>query len=385
MQWLACNSSELLHLEHGRNDYLQLDEHGSRHCNGLHFEPRNAPRRVIPIVVQLVSTVIGNAVLDIYLHGLAGWPTRSGERGVVENVTYQPGGNGLNVAAALAKLGGNTQTTLLTAIGNDAHGTMLRDQACFAERVNDRVNIVSAPVPPGEHTSFALVRLNAVAGPEFVLYPGATNHLTPAFLLAHLDTLARSRFLHVCGMGSLPKLSFEALAEVLAEARARNPDLIIVGDVNLLADEDATHADIARRARGCLNLIDYFLPNEDEARQYAGERELEAAIRVLNQSVRKATIVKRGAAGVLVCERGAPPVDVPTFSEADLPHEPPVVDTVGAGDVWAATFITALAHQAPLDRACRVANLSAAYAIRAVGATTAIRRYDVLCAGVAGT
>jgi sugar/nucleoside kinase (ribokinase family) len=79
--------------------------------------------------------------------------------------------------------------------------------------------------------------------------------------------------------------------------------------------------------------IDLLFANEDEAMQLTGARDLSGALAELSAKV-PTLVVTRGAAGALAVEKGER-VQVPAFQVKK------VVDTTGAGDLFAAGFLAA--------------------------------------------
>ena len=71
-----------------------------------------------------------------------------------------------------------------------------------------------------------------------------------------------------------------------------------------------------------------------------------------------------GAEGALACDAQGV-THCPAFTV-------PVVDTTGAGDCFAAAFLTAYLRHSPLDQALRYASAAAALSIQAYGARGAL-------------
>ena len=77
--------------------------------------------------------------------------------------------------------------------------------------------------------------------------------------------------------------------------------------------------------------VDILIANEDEARSYTGETDPARALEILHRDVDIA-VLKLGAHGSMVARAGRV-VRVPALSGG------PIVDTTGAGDLWAAGFL----------------------------------------------
>jgi len=106
--------------------------------------------------------------------------------------------------------------------------------------------------------------------------------------------------------------------------------------------------------------VDLLFANEDEALQLTGRTELGAALEQLKAKV-ETLVITRGAAGATAV-RGGETVSVPAAPVAE------VVDTTGAGDLFAAGFLVARAKGAGLERCLRTGALAAGEVIQNFGA-----------------
>jgi sugar/nucleoside kinase (ribokinase family) len=106
--------------------------------------------------------------------------------------------------------------------------------------------------------------------------------------------------------------------------------------------------------------IDLLFANEDEVRHLAGSDDLERAVKQLSASI-ATLVVTRGAAGAIAIE-GGERVEVPA-----APVER-IVDTTGAGDLFAAGFLAARCRGHGLERCLRSGALAAAEVISHFGA-----------------
>jgi sugar/nucleoside kinase (ribokinase family) len=106
--------------------------------------------------------------------------------------------------------------------------------------------------------------------------------------------------------------------------------------------------------------IDLIFANESEALQLAGAADLDSAIERLAKQV-KTLVFTRGPAGALAFEDGVK-TEVPAISV------PVVVDTTGAGDLFAAGFLAARCKGHPIDRQLMTGGIAAAEIITHFGA-----------------
>jgi ribokinase len=84
-------------------------------------------------------------------------------------------------------------------------------------------------------------------------------------------------------------------------------------------------------------LCDYLLPNEEEACWLAQEADARETVRILHRSTGATIVVKLGARGALLCS------DETIIMEPGIALTP--VDVTGAGDSFAAAFLSALASK----------------------------------------
>ena len=111
-------------------------------------------------------------------------------------------------------------------------------------------------------------------------------------------------------------------------------------------------------------------PNQPEAELTLGttitsEAELnEAGQRLLDGSHAQSVLITRGSEGMSLFEVECPPLHLPVHH---LNHGSEIVDTNGAGDTVAATFILALTAGASFAEAAYLANAAAALVVRRLG------------------
>lgn len=328
--------------------------------------------------------VIGSSVVDLYLIGLGNWPERDGERARVREIRYLPGGNGLNVAINLAKLG-SFDVSLFTAIGHGAQGEMLQDACKYwdplerpRQALEGEVHLPLATVPGHVQTTLSIVRLNENNEPTYLYCPGASAYITGEFLETHLVRLSNADLLYLAGLGTHPNLPLTALSEITTKVRQRSPNIRILADVNLLSQEQASANGIDATIMALLGNVDYFLPNEFEALQYSGEDNIAQAARRFNRLARAGTVVKRGEKGVVFFDKDASePEVVPAYSDLQIEGFS-VKDAVGAGDAWGAGFAASLLRGKAVADACLFGNALAAHCIQEFGATTNTRPYEAI-------
>ena len=106
--------------------------------------------------------------------------------------------------------------------------------------------------------------------------------------------------------------------------------------------------------------VDLLFANEDEALQLTGRTDLESALAELAEKV-PTLVITRGAEGAIAIE-GAERISIPAAPVSE------VVDTTGAGDLFAAGFLTARCKGASLERCLWTGAIAAGEVIQQYGA-----------------
>jgi len=218
-------------------------------------------------------------------------------------ITLRPGGAGANTAAWLAHAG--VPVALIARTGDDA----ARELALAGM---DGVDLRVAR--DREHRTGTCIVLVAPGGERTMLPdPGANVALAPADLPA--DLFAPGNVLHVSGYSLLRHGPRAAALEALDRARDAGMPISLDPASAALLRADPAFLDRARP-------VDLLLPNEDE-------------LRVLGDGLRGVgeTVVKRGPRGARWTD-GVRSVDV-RAAPVEL-----VVDTTGAGDAFAAGYLS---------------------------------------------
>lgn len=96
------------------------------------------------------------------------------------------------------------------------------------------------------------------------------------------------------------------------------------------------------------DFVDILIANEDEARAFTGHEDEDAALEALASKASLA-VLKLGPRGSRVLWKGRR-FDIPVLSTED------VVDTTGAGDLWAAGFLFGLVNGWPVEYCGRIAS-----------------------------
>lgn len=294
--------------------------------------------------------VCGNCVADLLVHPVD--EIRWNATVWVQAMERSIGGNGANTAYTLAKLG--VPVRLLSCVGADTYGDELLAELQRTGADVARVARSSAPTP----VTIALVRSDGARA--FLHRPGssAAAFAEPPELDA--ATVSGCSHFHLANPYALPHMRRHA-AETLK--RARNTGLTTSLDTGWDAKGEWMNV-----LAPCMPWIDILFCNEEEANLLTGRQDWREAARALRDHEVKVVVIKRGASGCgILSEAGYG--DIPAFSV-------PVVDTTGAGDVFAGAFLAALRRDWNLEAAARFANAAAALSVRALGSVRGLQNFE---------
>jgi len=295
------------------------------------------PRRLI---------LAGNASVDLLLGAVEAWPT-VGTEVLAERFEWRVGGMLGN--AALASIGLGVPTTLVWDVGDDVLGGWLGEALAAAgspPRILPGATSVTVGIvhPGGERT--------------FVSHLGHLARSEPDALERAVDDAAPGDLLLVGGSFLLPRWR-PALPGVLAAARARG---VVTALDTGWPTEGWTDA-VRRELTDALTHVDLYLPNLDEARGLTGLAvDPSDLLRAVDALVAGRTVLKLGADGAAYLDGGR-------AQRASAPTVVPV-DTVGAGDTFAAALVAGRLADWPWPRA-----VAAAVRVASQTITTEPRRY----------
>jgi sugar/nucleoside kinase (ribokinase family) len=255
------------------------------------------------------------------------------------------GGSAANTVAGVASLGG--AAGFVGKVADDALGQVFTHDIRASGVEYDPLN------PSGVGTGRCLVLVSADAERTMATYLGAAVTLQSEDL--PLAMVARGRLLYLEGyLWDVPSAK-DAMRRAVDEAHRGE------GSVALSLSDPFC---VERHQREFLDLlvdeVDVLFGNEEEVLALFGARTLEAALDAAEETG-LLVVVTRGAQGsVVVTERG--PVAVPVAPASE------VLDTTGAGDLFAAGFLFGLSRGGRPEQCAALGSLCAAEIISHIGA-----------------
>lgn len=303
----------------------------------------------------------GMVLVDVLVEGVEAMPA-SGETGRVAGVSLATGGDAINEAIALAKLG--NRVGLIGLVGDDTQGRLILDR-CAAAGVSTE-GLVRDPGLPTS-TSIALIDKT---GERSFLSP--RDGSITAFGPEHVDLDLIRPGIRALSIGSLftsARFDREALAPLLR--KAKSVGAITIAD--MVMDQDGYGLD------GLVDAwpyLDYVAPSELEAELFTGLTDPAAIAADFRRRGLRNVILKRGTKGATAFI-GEAEVSAPAF-------EVTAVDTTGAGDNFVAGVVHGLVHGLPIADTLRFASAVAALSVQAVGAGAGLRDLAQVEAFLAG-
>lgn len=264
----------------------------------------------------------------------------------VDHFEHRLAGAEMNVSVGLARLGHRVR--YLGAVGADPFGTRVRE-VLRAESVD----VDGLRVDPLAPTGFQLKNRVRSGDPTVVYFRSGSAASRYTWSQAVEESIRSARHLHVTGI--FPALNAgtrECTFRAIATARAAGATVSF--DPNLRPSLWTDSTEMITVINELAMSADWVLPGLDEGRTLTGsDGPAEIADFYLRAGVSR-VVVKLGDRGATLCSPEH------TWWEPALPVH--VVDTVGAGDGFAAGWISArlegLDEQQALHRACAVAAIA---------------------------
>ena len=272
----------------------------------------------------------------------------AGELVLCDSLPLAIGGCAANTALVLARLG--IDVGVIGCVGHDAFGTFIVQTLTEGGVETDRIRRVA-----DSETSGTLIINVEEEDRRFIHSIGANATLVAEDL--DREIILASKVFYVGGYLLLSALDPHALAKTFREARRAGVSTVL----DLVLPGPGEHW---KRLEPVLAETDFFLPNEDEARELTGLDDPLAQADRFRQAGARAVIITCGENGtVLVSEdlrvrAGTYPVEY--------------VGGTGAGDAFDAGFIAGLLAGEDLRGCLAWGSALGASCVRAVGATESV-------------
>ena len=279
--------------------------------------------------------------------------TLSADSAKAEAIRMLVGGDAFNVASNLSALG--TETTLYSAVGEDAFGAFALD---YAEKLGVSTQWIKTTDGP---TSVTAVLIHPDGERSFVVQRGASHELKERQISD--DLLRQYDLLYIGSACGIPGLDGEGLTKLLH--RAKVLDCKTAMDIT----GNPTRRSAAQLLPALPNL-DFFLPSAYEAMDLSGRDSPGKAADYFHEKGVPVVAVKMGGQGALLSAGGK--------QEVFPAYEGPVVDTTGAGDAFVAGFLAALRRGESLPGCVQIGNGAGAKCVERLGSSGTLPAYQEL-------
>ena len=286
--------------------------------------------------------IIGGAVIDVSLcpvnASIFSCPSTS-----IEAIPMQTGGDAMNEASVLARLG--TPVSLITLVGRDSAGQFIQD-SCKTLGIDMSHIVVSESVP----TSVNVVLVDEHGERRFVTAKNSSLRMLDAQMIrSGLDGLNQGDIVCLASLFVSPQLKHGDVSDIFSDLKSRG--CTICADMTR-----RKNGETAENMKPVFKYIDYLFCNGEEGAILTGKDEPEDIASALFEQGAKHILVKLGERGCYIKSHALTRY-FNAFKNAK------VLDTTGAGDTFAAAFIYALSNHSSLEDCVRFANAAASICV----------------------
>lgn len=253
-----------------------------------------------------------------------------------------PGGAAANTILNMARLGAST--TFLGMLGDDENGKFYLDSFkkagcdCSRFKTNSEYS-----------TAHCLSMITPDAERTMRTYLGAASQLNPASISE--KDFEGCKHLHIEGY-----LIFntELLPRILKMAKNAGCTISLdLGSFEIVKSSMQILPDLLK------NYVDLVFANEEEAAAYLGEKDHQKALDLLS-SICDIAVVKLGEKGALIKQADKQ-------YKIDAIKAEKVIDTTGAGDLWASGFLYGYVKGLPLEKCGHLGSVVGSEAVQTTG------------------
>jgi sugar/nucleoside kinase (ribokinase family) len=285
--------------------------------------------------------VIGELNVDIVATGVRQLP-KLGIEILAQDCELTLGSASAIFASGLAKLG--CSVSFVSQVGKDSFGDF-----CVNALKHAGISTRHVRLKAGEKTGVTIA-LSNTRDRALITFPGLIASLTAndcdtSLMKRHQHLHLTSYYLQQALKPSFPALFKQAKAAGLTTSFDPNTD---------------PNQKWSRSINSVLKYADVLFVNENEATALTGRKKTPEALKALGQLV-PCAVIKQGRRGAVAIQNGA------VVAGSGFPVA--TVDTTGAGDSFAAGFVSAYLRNAPLAECLRVANACGALSTRKLGGT----------------
>lgn len=305
--------------------------------------------------------IIGAGVLDVLVRPVDEKVFETGSF-PVEDIRLATGGDALNEATILARLG--CRAALVSVVGEDEAGRMLLAHC-------EKEGISTAHVKRSKElaTGVNVVMVQNDGSRSFFTNPKSSlrrlslEHIPKRFPDDASILCLASIFVSSC-------LGVKEMQEIFRRAKAQG--MTVCADMTKCKNQER-----AEDIREVLTLVDYLFANEEEAAMLCGQKTVEELAETLFSCGARNVIIKCGSQGCYVKNQELGRKFPALYAEK-------CVDTTGAGDAFAAGFLCALSEGRTLEECIIWALACGSLTVEKVGAVSGVRTRSQVEERIAG-
>lgn len=291
---------------------------------------------------------IGIHIVDILGRPVPGIPDGQGIA-LLDEIRMTVAGTAAGTAIDMARLGLNVTT--VGVVGDDELGRWMTHKMS-----SEGVDTKGLSIDPTKPTSATMLPIRPNGERPALHVKGANTSLSLDYI--DWDLVESADYVHVGGTCLLDKFDGEPTAEVLRRAQA-------AGAITTLDMLGMPDADFDRLFLPVLPHLDYFLPNDDDARMVSGRSDLTDAVSWLHDHGVGDTVITLGAEGASYTPNGGSEIRVPAY---DID----VIDTTGCGDAFSGGFIAGLVEGLDIPGAMEIGVASGSMVATGLGSDAGI-------------
>lgn len=242
-----------------------------------------------------------------------------GTKMLITKLMHNLGGNGVNAAMALSKLG--LKTAYLGVIGKDSNGRLIMEAL-----KKEKIDFIGTR---GDVSGFSIILDSIDEDRTLLVYKGCNDDLR--FGKIKKPKLATKWFYLSTMLGQ----SLHTMERIVKYAREHKIKIAFNPSATLLENE-------TRKAINLLRYVDVLILNKEEAETLVGKSQPEINIKKLLVYGPEIIVITNGKKGALAYKEGIY-YHVPARSDVEI------VETTGAGDAFAASLTAGLVMKKPFE------------------------------------
>ncbi|MBU4217116.1 adenosine kinase [Candidatus Parcubacteria bacterium] len=265
-----------------------------------------------------------------------------------------PGGSAANTLSGVNLLG--NRTSFLGMIGDDSHGRR------YSEEI-EKEGIVSHLLRHDrDMTGHSIIFITPDGERTMATHLGASAN----FVKKHVDenVVRHSKILHIEAYQLENPNTYDAVMHAVGIAKEGNVLISLdLSDVHLIQRNKKLFQDVVREH------VDIVFANEEEASEFTDKKDSTEALHDIADNC-KIAVVKLGAKGSLIKENGK------VYNIE--PHKVEMVNTNGAGDMYAAGILHGLVNGLNLQEAGEIASHVSALVVASMGARMDKKHHNLI-------